>query len=98
MTREEVINWMDMDNLDISTLLEDKFDDAIAGHDCIKIIYNVDKMIKIAKENMGMNDQDALDYLEENCFSKNKEVIYMMTYNKEDVDNHIWFKKIFNMK
>ena len=98
MNREEVLNWVEVENLDVETLLEEKFDNAIIGHDCDKIIYDVDKMDDILKLE-GMKEEEADDYLEENCFKKyENKVIFMFPYKKELVDTQLWIRDLFRKK
>jgi hypothetical protein len=93
MNRKDVLNWIESEELNKETLLEEKFDNAISGHNCNKIIYNIDKMNEILIKE-GMNEEESNEFLEKNYFSIKNDVIYMFPYNKKTVDNFVWFKSL----
>ena len=98
MNRKDLMDWINMDNLNAENVLEEKFDNAIIGNDCEKIIYDISKMEAILKEE-GMGEEDIDEYLEKNCFKKfENKVIFMFPYNKEIVDSHLFVLNLFGRK
>jgi hypothetical protein len=86
MNRVEIEKWVKFEELDASTLLEEKFDKAIIGNDSHdNIIYDIDKMIDILIDE-GKTSLEAIDYLDENYFSKDLKTVFMNFYNKELID------------
>jgi len=86
MNRVEIEKWVEFEELDASTLLEEKFDKAIIGNDSHdNIIYDIDKMIDILIDE-GKTSLEAIDYLDENYFSKDLKTVFMNFYNKELID------------
>lgn len=95
-SREEVNRWIESNEIDKTTLLEEKFDKAIIGNDSHDhIVYDIDKMIDILIDE-NMTADEAIDYIDKNYFSKELNTVFFSAYNKEVVDTHFWVKNLFS--
>jgi len=75
---------------DYDLLFADDFDDAIigvaCGHDCGRVVYDSEKMVKIFVDQNKCTHDEALEYLEFNTFGAyvgNRTPIY--TYNRPNL-------------
>lgn len=94
MNRVNIEKWIEMNSLDSSTLLEEKFDNAIIGNDSHdNIIYDIDKMIDILIDE-GKESIEAIEYLDEHFFTKDMKTVFMNFYNKEVLEAHELMKKL----
>ena len=97
MKREEILRWIEADEINKDSLLDQKFDDAIVGinEQTFCFAYDSKKIYDILK-NENMNDDEILEYMDNNFYKKDLKTTFISFYNKENVDNFFWFKEKFS--
>jgi len=70
ITREELTGYLE--EIDEDILLMDGFDEACIGHsqrinEPVLAVYSYDKMVEVLMTRDGMDDEEAMEFIEYNC-------------------------------